>query len=140
MRRDARLRGLSSDHHGALVLARKLAALAASGRADAAEARALSARFSAELEPHFRVEDELLLPALRAAGEHALADRAAADHVLLRAEAAAAGAGRTGALARLAARLTEHVRFEERELFPRCQLALSAEVFDAVARRAPHAR
>src|SRR5699024_3719240 len=70
MYRDPRLRGLSSEHHQALVLAVTLKKAAKSGDAamlDAA-AKELAERFETELDPHFIVEEELLLPALRARG------------------------------------------------------------------------
>jgi hemerythrin-like domain-containing protein len=34
-------------------------------------------------------------------------------------------------------RLGDHVRFEERELFPACEATLSDDVLDEVARRVP---
>ncbi len=131
MKRDPRLWRLSAEHHHALVLARNLAALVGDGRANEA-ARQLVEHFDRELEPHFRVEEVLILPALRAAGEVALADRTVADHAFLRALAAAAAAGRCDDVATFAERLTEHVRFEERELFPCCEARLSAAILDAV--------
>lgn len=97
----------------------------------------LLARFDAELEPHFRVEEELLAPALRACGEGALVARLEADHAFLRERVAAwRGGDRTGA-AEVAERLRDHVRFEERELFPRCEERLDASVLAEVARRSP---
>ena len=116
------------------MLARTLAALVDEGRADDA-ARQLADRFERELEPHFRVEETLLLPALRAVGEDALVERTAADHAFLRAVALAAKAGRSDGLVAFAERLTDHVRFEERELFPCCEARLPAAVLDAVAQR-----
>lgn len=140
MKRDLRLHGLSSEHHDALVLARTLARLAASGAATADDARSLAERFDRELEPHFAIEEAVLLPALRAAGEDALASRTEADHVALRNHVLAARRGDTGALAAFAERLSEHVRFEERELFPCCEARLDAAVLDEVARRSPKPR
>ncbi len=138
MKRDARLRGLSSEHHGALVLARTL-------RGASASSAMLAHTFAAELEPHFRIEDEELLSVLVVrpdAQSRALATRTAHDHAHLRAEAARAAAGEPVDLLDFARRLEEHVRFEERELFPfvEAQLpdaALDAAL-DAVLRRAPH--
>lgn len=136
MKRDPRLHGLSSEHHHALVLARELGALVRDGQVDAASRR-LAEVFARELEPHFAVEEALLLPALREAGEAALAARAEADHVVLRGQAADAAAGRPTDLIAFADRLVEHVRFEERELFPGCEARLPDAVLDAVAARAP---
>ena len=134
MKRDPRLRGLSSEHHQALVIARTLIA----GRDWTADDGArLSRRFELELEPHFRVEEEVLLPALRDAGAIALADRVVDDHAFLRAKVAEAAAGDGHAARSLGERLQEHVRFEERELFPACEELLASEVLDGVARRSP---
>jgi hemerythrin-like domain-containing protein len=138
MHRHPHLHGLSSDHHDALVLARELERAAAGWTR--ADGEALAARFARELEPHFRIEEELLLPALEACGGVALAERTRADHAALRAELRAAAAGDGAAVARFAARLFEHVRFEERELFPACERELAAELLAEVARRAPKRR
>jgi len=137
MKRDPRLQGLSSEHHHALALARSLGRIVASGRTDAADGQVLAERFARELEPHFRVEEEVLLPALRRAGALALAQAVESDHAFLRARAAAAAAGRLDGLTAFAERLVEHVRFEERQLFPLCEAALPDDVLDEVWRRAP---
>lgn len=136
MKRDPRLHGLSSEHHHALVLSRELGELTRAGRVDEAIQRLLE-RFAGELEPHFRVEEELLLPALREAGEAALVQRTEEDHAALRAHVAAVAAGQIAGLAMFAERLVEHVRFEERELFPSCEARLGGSVLDEVFRRAP---
>jgi hemerythrin-like domain-containing protein len=140
MRRDPRLHGLSSDHHHALALAREVRLALASGAADDRLAREVAARFDAELEPHFRVEEQVLLPALRAAGEAALVERTLEDHAFLRERAAYAAEGWADRLGSLADRLVRHVRFEEGELFPRCETALDDAVLDEVARLAPKGR
>jgi hemerythrin-like domain-containing protein len=137
MRRDPRLHGLSSDHHQGLVLARTLARHEGAWTVD--DGAALARRFEAELEPHFRVEEEVLLPALRAAGAAELVDRTEADHVVLRAHVVAAARGDGGAARAFGERLHDHIRFEERELFPACEARLAGAVLDEVARRAPKA-
>ncbi len=137
MKRDPRLRGLSSEHHQALVLARSFTELAEAAAWSIEEAEGLGRRFDRELEPHFRVEEEVLLPALRAAGAAALVERTEADHAFLRTSVAAARTGVVAAARAFGERLHEHVRFEERELFPACEATLPGEVLDEVARRAP---
>ena len=80
MKRHPHLQPLSDDHHGALVLARRvaLAAKQTPGRGALTKVWAdLQDRFAQELEPHFRVEEERLFPQLEAAGERALAERLA---------------------------------------------------------------
>jgi iron-sulfur cluster repair protein YtfE (RIC family) len=92
---------------------------------------------TASLDPHFRVEEELLLPVLRGLGHAALVHRIERDHADLRSCLAAAERGELAEVAAFAERLAEHVRFEERELFPRCEEELPDAVLDEVARRAP---
>ena len=135
MKRDARLRGLSSEHHQALVIARKLIGTAGAWTED--DGAALLQRFEVELEPHFRVEEQVLLPALRAAGATELAAQTLGDHTFLRAQVRAAAGGNGEAAQMFGERLLAHVRFEERDLFPACEALLAGEVLDEVARRSP---
>jgi hypothetical protein len=133
MKRDPRLQGLSSDHHQGLVLARRIA----QGKLDATAVRQ---HFDAELEPHFRAEEELMLPALEAAGESELVARTWGDHAALRAHLAAAEGGEAGRLEAFAALLDEHIRFEERELFPAAEARVPASALDRIHERKPHKR
>ena len=126
MRRDPNLRRLSRDHHTGLVLAKRARALAGAGAAqrDAAWAE-LQARFADELEPHFRLEEQGLLPALRAAGEDALVARTLGEHAELR---ALIGGGADEAAARFGEALSAHIRFEEAALFETAQRVLDPQV------------
>lgn len=135
MKRDPRLQSLSSEHHAALVLARRLERHA--GAWTAADGGALLARFGRELEPHFRIEEDVLLPALREAGRADLAERTQHEHETLRALVAAAASPATDpTLARrIGEVLREHVRFEEQELFPGCEALLPEAVLERLPRR-----
>lgn len=126
-KRDARLRELSSEHHAALVWARRLRR--------GLDRQPMAERFARELEPHFAIEETILAPALRESGEHALVDRLLAEHATLRRLAAAADAHEAFGTA-----LHDHVRFEERELFPRCEAVLADAVLDAVLRASTEPR
>ena len=137
MKRDIRLHGLSSDHHHALVLARRIREAAARGELGLALAAHARERYDAELAPHFAVEEEELLPALAAAGRQDLAERTRGEHEALRAHLRAAEAGELARLGQFAALLEAHVRFEEGELFPACEALAGDEVLGRVARRAP---
>jgi len=125
VKRHPALQGLSDDHHRALVLARRIRR--AANRANEAElaalAREVAQRFEAELEPHFSVEERRLFPLLSARGESQLTLRAVEDHTelrrLVRATWSRASALRIGEL------LDQHIRFEERVLFPRAEKLLS---------------
>ena len=107
MRRDPRLIPLSREHHAPLRLGRKLIA---GGARD--ELRAMHPA----LQAHFAGEERTLLPRLRAGGERALAQRLLDEHRALSALFVRALQGESEAETGKA--LIDHVRFEERELFP----------------------
>lgn len=73
--------------------------------------------YSAELDPHFVVEETVLLPLLFGAGEEALVAQVESDHQILRDLCAQLQQADATTLLRFAECLTAHVRFEERELF-----------------------
>ena len=135
MKRAPELRALSEDHHHGLVLARK-ARLAGAGEGTATPGEVWTQvleAFETELEPHFRIEESLLAPALEAAGETPLVGRLLEEHAALR-ELVGPESPRTPAtLGRFGEVLEKHIRFEERELFEAAQRILSAEQLRAVA-------
>lgn len=135
MKRVHELRGLSDDHHTALVMARRCRRTARE-RPDAAPAlwREVRATFAARLEPHFEIEERHLLPALDALGESALGARIAEDHAALRRLRDAASSSDAESLAQFGRILEQHVRFEEREVFEPMQHRLPAEALRAIAR------
>ena len=119
MRRSPRLQPLSRDHHAALVLAK---VCERSADADVATVAAACQRvirsYTDELQPHFLIEEETLLPLLRGTPEQPLAERTLHDHqqlAELRDRMQVPGAD---ALRQFGEILMAHVRFEERELFP----------------------
>jgi len=135
MKRDPRLQDLSRDHHHALVLARQ-SRIAAKGSDDDVHAQLEAARTKLErdLLPHFSVEEDLLLPALAAAGCAELVERTLADHSRLREllrESDAVEGRET--LRRFGQLLRDHVRFEENELFPAAEEHLDPGTLGAVA-------
>lgn len=141
MKRHPHLQPLSDDHHEALVLARRIGLAAREDPEKSSLTQAwdvLQRRFAGELEPHFRVEEVWLFRQLESAGEHALVAQAWADHgelrSLVRAEADPGVAGRFAEL------LHRHVRFEERQLFPRAEALLPLASLEAAGRAALQAR
>jgi hemerythrin-like domain-containing protein len=134
MKRHPDLHQLSREHQPALVLARRAEQIAASGDDPAVAAAwiAVEAAFRAELGPHFAVEERHLLPPLARAGAAALAQRAQRDHDQLRALLAGAADPRER-LRAFGGCLRAHVRFEEAELFPAAEAALSDLALAAVA-------
>jgi hemerythrin-like domain-containing protein len=137
MKRDIRLHGLTSDHHHALVLARRIIEAAARGDVNVGLVSEARRRCDEELSPHFAIEEEELLPALARAGREDLVDRTCAEHRALRAHLAAAEAGDAGRLLEFGNLLEAHVRFEERELFTACEALVEDDVLARVAQRAP---
>lgn len=143
MRRAPALRPLSDDHHGALVLARRCRRAARSPRSDeAARVReAVIGAWTAELAPHFAIEEEALLPALRELGETGFAEGIRGDHGALRALHARIRAGHPEpnaalgeALEAFGRLLERHVRYEEREVFAGVQDRLTPEQCEALGR------
>lgn len=90
-------------------------------------------RFSLELLPHFAIEEELVLPAIEAAGERELAERIRDEHATLRRLVQEAPEPLSTRLSDFGATLRDHVRFEERVLFPVVQEKVGHEVLEAIA-------
>lgn len=129
MKRHTALQQLSREHHTALKLARqaRLACETGHAAAIAEAARAINACFPDELEPHFRIEEKDLLPALQALGEEEAVRRTLAEHAELRALDRQLRQPDSASLMRFATLLADHVRFEERELFELAQRRLYPE-------------
>lgn len=119
MKRHQELQNLSREHHGALQLALKAKRAAMSG--DQTQIKAMAATcitaFHAELDPHFVVEENTLLPLLLAAGEDNLVTQVKCDHKELRRLSVQLQQADVKTLHGFAELLTSHVRFEEREVF-----------------------
>lgn len=119
MKRHPALVPLSRDHHHALVIAQRLRRATVETATEAA--RAFLSHWDAEEKLHFRIEEELLLPAYAAHGEsdHPAIIRMLLDHMLIRRDAARlAGTPPLELLHDLGARLADHVQLEEHEVFP----------------------
>jgi hypothetical protein len=127
MKRDPALAALSRDHHQALVVAKKLRD-ATSQNADEARAAYLD-YWEQHGAAHFRLEEEILLPAYAAHANpyHPLIARSLCDHVAIRQRADALlhePAPAASDLHNLGRLLADHVRREERELFPLIERAV----------------
>jgi iron-sulfur cluster repair protein YtfE (RIC family) len=130
MKRSKALRALSHQHHQGLFAALQLKR---AGPKTAVEARQVFLEFyEREGSRHFRVEEELLLPAFaRHVGvDDAAIVRVLTEHVDLR------GRGQDlersadpdpATLRELGERLASHIRFEERVLFPMIEEALPVD-------------
>lgn len=120
MQRSQALQPLSREHHSALKLAKACGRAALSS--DMAEVHQTCQRviqaYTNELQTHFLIEEQTLLPLLSGTPQQALAERTLADHRQLHCLLDDLKRNDVNALARFGNCLTEHVRFEERELFP----------------------
>lgn len=119
MKRSPELSPLSHDHHQALFVAQRL-----SRTEDVSQgATELLAYWQADGKRHFGIEEAVLLPAwieLDAKADRALAARVADEHLAIRTVVRRAQSGDLGLdeLREAGRLLVDHVRFEERELFP----------------------
>jgi hemerythrin-like domain-containing protein len=136
MKRHPALAPLSRDHHHALVLAQRLR------RADEQDAADAGAAFlehwMEEERLHFRLEEEVLLPAYAAYGDpdHPAVVRTLLDHVRIRRDVdGLAGGASAELLHEIGARLADHVRHEENELFPLIERTLPEPALTALGER-----
>ena len=126
MKRDEALQPLSRDHLQALLAAKRLREAT-----DASAGEEFLAFWEDDGRHHFRVEEEVLLPgwALHAAVDRGAVARMLEDHLAIRRGALRVAAGEAGPeeLVALGQLLDDHVRFEERQLFPLIEAALDVE-------------
>jgi Hemerythrin HHE cation binding domain len=128
------LRDLSDDHHTGLVLARRCRQ---AGRPDSGVSpermwQEVLAAFSSDLEPHFQIEEQHLVPALEAIGEASLASRIREEHRALRA-LRDAGVQSPLSLQRFGELLESHIRYEERQVFGPTQDRLAEKALEGIA-------
>lgn len=130
VKRHPALEQLSRDHHQALFVAQALK------RADDASGTAARERFltywQADGREHFREEEEILLPACSGFmnADHPLIARVLTDHVRIRHLADRLTGSENAELGlehELGRQLEQHVRREERELFPLIEQAMPEE-------------
>jgi len=126
MQRHAALAGLSEEHHHGLVWSRRLTKLAA-GKLETSPKEVMGEFLSVwerEINPHFRREEEILLPVFARTDHYWVAgiQEMLRQHVelrrniwLLREDPHPDVIRQTGEL------LQEHIRLEEREVFPLIQ-------------------
>jgi iron-sulfur cluster repair protein YtfE (RIC family) len=133
MKRSAELRDLSEEHHYGLVAARNLRLAAESGPPSPAAVGAFLAEWQGEIQVHFRSEEEVLLPQIAAVlgSRHELVVRTLTEHVEIRLavrqlEGADEAASQSLA-AQVARLLHDHIRFEERVLFPAVETQLAGD-------------
>lgn len=120
MKRSPALQPLSREHHTALTLANACIRAAQSG--DAAILRLACQRairaFDNELDAHFKIEEQSLLPLLKSPETQALVQRTLMEHQQLRGLLTGLQRNDAETLNNFGECLAAHVRFEEQELFP----------------------
>jgi hypothetical protein len=130
--REDQLRPLSRDHCHALVLGAFIGAICSRDGMNAHDVEVVRKRFAAEITPHFPVEEALLV-ALQGHGVDHLVARARKDHATMLRLLEGALARHTSCMCELGELLIEHVRFEERELYPACEQLLSDAARERIA-------
>ncbi len=140
MKRIAALKSLSMEHHQGLTLARAARA-AAKMDPDGPEQQEIWYRLEAHvtdvLESHFEIEETVLASALSALNDPhitALLERMYQEHAALRALLSPGGPRTAEQLTHAGELLSQHIRFEERELFELAQTRLDQHALDAVAK------
>ena len=138
MKRHESLVELSRDHHQALFQAMRLK------RADQLDPEQVRTGFldfwHGHGRRHFRIEEELLLPAYARRGDAGREEvvRVLVDHIVIRRQAEEIETGEAPPIETmrdLGERLDAHVRHEERVLFPLIEDALSEEELAELAAR-----
>ena len=136
IKRDPRLIWLSRDHHNGLLIGWKIRqGIGYKVPTERIIEYVLNA-FTAELEPHFAEEEELIFSRLDRTD--ALRSRAEAEHAAIRemmAKLHTSKVDEVAALLKFADILQAHIRFEERILFPHVEKVIPAKDLDAIGRQ-----
>ncbi len=120
MKRGATLQPYSREHHTALTLAKTCERVSILGNQEQVIEtcqRAILA-YENQLQPHFLLEEGSLLPLLKSLESQPIVERTLEDHRKLRELLRKLQQNDIVALGEFGKSLAEHVRFEERELFP----------------------
>ena len=136
MKRSPALRPLSRDHHEALAIALRLRR--AKSDTMARDCSAFVRFWHEHGRDHFRIEEEILLPAYAVHGDrlHPVVERVLAEHAAIRGrvdELEQVDGTPVWALRELGEQLADHVRLEERQLFPLVEEALPAADLERLA-------
>jgi iron-sulfur cluster repair protein YtfE (RIC family) len=136
VKRDPALTPLSHEHHQALHQALRMKRASEEDRVEVADG--VLAFWDEEGSDHFRIEEELLLPALarHVAPEDHRVVRVLVDHVWIRERMERMRLGvEAEELRELGTRLDDHVRHEERVLFPLIEETLGADELEELGQR-----
>lgn len=136
MKRHPSLKKLSSDHHQGLVYSKKLIMTARKTEAEAEEIFVLFAKFfNGELRVHFAEEENHLTPYFE---NNTLIKKMHSDHKNMKAAFEALnteGGNLKDGLAAIGKMLNDHIRFEEKELFPMIENTLSESELENIGKK-----
>ena len=150
MPRHAALVPLSHDHHHALILALRLKKGGPVSKHDLwptdliAHAKATAEMIQHELYPHFMLEEEILFPEARMIpAATILVDQLLIEHAKMRSERIeilrlaneASTEELSEKLVEFGALLEQHIRREERELFPLLEASFSSDIWESLKLR-----
>lgn len=119
MKRSKALVRFSHEHHLVLVYVRRVKLNPPDSEAFKKLLHDFPARWKNEIEPHFAEEERLFPPRLLSAGADELVEQFNNEHAELRKLASQAAAGDPAALKSFGKLVYDHIRFEERRLYPR---------------------
>lgn len=131
MKRTSELRNLSSDHHRALVIAKR----AKKAKPDSAFCETwleIEQYYSRELENHLRAEEAHIVPGLEKLGKYDLVNQLNKEHKEIRNHFQPKSSRSFNALIRFGKLLEQHVRFEDRELFNVVQESFTQDMLASI--------
>lgn len=134
IKRSAQLAPLSRDHHEGLLLVWKIRQGLKNGTHAAEIASYVHWFWNNHLQLHFSQEEHLLLPHLPESDEMAMQLKTEHDEI----RELVAGILDASSLALLADRMNDHIRFEERKLFPHIEKELSANQLNNIYKQLDH--
>jgi hemerythrin-like domain-containing protein len=127
IKRSKQLAPLSRDHHDALLFVWKIRQGLKNGTAGDAIMAYVHWFWNNHLQLHFSQEEHLLLTHLSESDE--MAQRLKNEHQAIRELIAS---NNVAVLAVLADKMTDHIRFEERQLFPYIEQTISADKLNSI--------
>lgn len=137
MQRSTYLAALSHDHHESLVIVSRITSALRSDEDLSELDRYMKEIWQKHLAPHFKVEEEVILPVLFEMNAYALGNRLLEEHKIIR-EAILSprpGVNKQEHYAMLARLLREHIRFEERTVFLEIEQHASQETLEYIGAR-----
>ncbi len=137
IKRTKELTPLSKDHHEGLLLGWKIKQGLKNGTDESTIAEYVKWFWNNHLDEHFREEEEILAPYLPA--ENSLVSRMFDEHIAIK-KLALGDALKKDALLNFAELLTDHIRFEERELFGWAEKVLSPDDLQIIGHEISNSR